>query len=411
MARILVKNTAPTKIGKYDLVGKIGSGGMGTVYKGRDGDTGDVVAVKILDVKLHENPELHFRFATEFRAAAKLEHPNIVRAIEFNTDGETSYLVSEFVEGIDLGITIDQRGRLPEDEAVRIITQAAQALHYAHQGRVIHRDVKPDNILIRADGMVKLADFGLAKDFDDDRDLTKPARGLGTPHFMAPEQYTDAKRVGAACDIYSLGATLYNAVTGEMPFANSNSVHALAKKVKGDIPSPRELAPHVSERVDAAVRKAMHPDPAKRPATCLEFTKMLIVPTRGVPRPQPAATPMPRGAERRASARFERNRGSRALVDTGVHPGSGYTEAWPLMIRDVSAGGVGLLLARRFEVGTEMSIEVGTGPRPQSLPVRVVRVAPEGMGHWFHGCAFDPPLTAAQLGLLAEESGTMARSS
>src|SRR5439155_26640913 len=138
----------------------------------------------------------------------------------------------------------------------------------------------------------------------------------------------------------------------------------------------------------------------------LAFTKMLAIPSRSAEKDKPAAKP-PGGAERRTSARLERNRGSRALVDTGVHPGSGYFEAWPLMIRDVSAGGVGLLLARRFELGTEMNIEVGTGPRPQSLAVRVVRVVPEGLGHWFHGCAFQKPLTPEEMSLLVEESGAL----
>jgi serine/threonine protein kinase len=408
MARVLVKQSAPTGIGRYEFLSKIGQGGMGSVYKARNSETGAVVAVKVLDVRLHENPELHYRFATEFRAACKLEHPNIVRAVEFGTDGDVSFLAAEFVDGIDLGQLIEQRGRLPEHEAVRIITQAAQALHYAHLARVIHRDVKPDNILVRADGMAKLADFGLAKDIDNDQDLTKPARGLGTPHFMAPEQYQDAKRAGAACDIYSLGATLYNAVTGRVPFEGCASLIALNKKVKGDIPSARELVPDLSPRVDAAIRKAMDPDPAKRPVSCLTFTKMLAIPSRSAAKEKPDAKP-PAGAERRTSARVERHRGSRAVVDTGVHAGSGFCEAWPLMIRDVSAGGVGLLMARRFEVGTEMSIEVGTGPKPQSVAVRVVRVMPEGLGHWFHGCAFDKPLTPEQMSLLVEESGSLTR--
>ena len=111
----------------------------------------------------------------------------------------------EYVEGESLGGLIAKHGRLPEGQAVRIITQAAQGLHYAHRRRVIHRDVKPDNILVRTDGRAKLADFGLAKDKEDDKDLTRPATGLGTPHFMAPEQYTDAKNAGVRCDVYSLG--------------------------------------------------------------------------------------------------------------------------------------------------------------------------------------------------------------
>src|SRR5205814_6081412 len=115
------------------------------------------------------------RLAQEFRAATQLEHPNIVRALEIGTDGSTSYLVYELIEGTDLGELITRRGRLPEPEAVRILTQVTQALHYAHQRQVIHRDVKPDNILVLADGRAKLTDFGLAKDYNNDLDLTRHA--------------------------------------------------------------------------------------------------------------------------------------------------------------------------------------------------------------------------------------------
>src|SRR5204863_8302423 len=142
------------------------------------------------------------RLATEFKAATQLEHPNIVRAIEIDTDGSTSYLVYELVEGMDLADKIHHQGRLSEDEAVRVVTQVAQALHYAHQRQVVHRDVKPDNILVLADGRAKLTDFGLAKDHSGGSpDLTQHKIALGTPHFMAPEQFADARAAGVRCDV------------------------------------------------------------------------------------------------------------------------------------------------------------------------------------------------------------------
>jgi serine/threonine protein kinase len=390
-----------TSIGRYDFVATLGTGGCGTVYKARDRQTGGTVAVKILGVNLAEDPVLHYRFAQEFRSATKLEHPNIVRALDFALDGGVSYLVTEFVDGSNLGDVIADRGRLSEDEAVRVITQIAQALHYAHAGRVVHRDVKPDNILIRADGLAKLADFGLAKDFDDDRDLTKPAHGLGTPHFMAPEQYQDAKKAGVRCDIYSLGATLYTAITGRLPFDGCASLVALARKVKGDLPSVRDLVPELSPAVDEAIRKAMAPDPERRPASCLEFCRLLATPRRGSDVTKRA------GAERRRAERHEITLGTSCAVETGIHGrGEGTEEQWPLVVRDVSATGVGLLLARRFEAGTDLSVTlVGRpGAAPRALRVRVVRVGADALGHWFHGCVFAHPLTDDDLAALLGEA-------
>ena len=157
----------PVSSARFEFQHEIGSGGMGTVYRALDRRTSKPVAIKILKAKRSENPTLHQRLAREFKAASELEHPNIVRAISFETDGELSYLVSELVEGDSLGDRLDKHCRLSEADAVRIITQIAQALHYAHQKQIIHRDVKPDNILLLHDGRAKLTDFGLAKDHAD----------------------------------------------------------------------------------------------------------------------------------------------------------------------------------------------------------------------------------------------------
>src|SRR5206468_6334379 len=141
----------------------------------------------------------------EFRAASRLDHPNVVRALDYSDNGSTPYLVMEFVEGESLGRKLERDGKMPEAEAIRIIAQVAQGLHRAHKQNLIHRDVKPDNILVMPDGTAKLADLGLVKTGDTDLNLTKTGRGLGTPHFMAPEQFRDAKGVDPRCDIYSLG--------------------------------------------------------------------------------------------------------------------------------------------------------------------------------------------------------------
>jgi serine/threonine protein kinase len=392
---------------RYEFQKSIGAGGMGMVYRALDRRTGELVAVKVLKAKLSENPTLHHRMAREFRAASELEHPNIVRALSFENDGEISFLVSELVEGGSLGARIEQCGRLPEAEAVRIITQVAQALHYAHLRNVVHRDVKPDNILVLPDGRAKLTDFGLAKDYNDDnQDLTRQASGLGTPHFMAPEQFASAKTAGPRCDIYSLGATLYNAVTGRLPFDGPTTLAILTKKELGQLRPVRQLAPGLSERVEAAILASLDPTPAGRPTTCLEFFKLLTTRRRGIEDPTrgPALVPVPTrpctADDRRTWVRHNVGVGSCATVSTALHGGG--DESWPLVVRDLSVGGAGVLLARRFEPGTELTIELAAGPGAvaKRLAAHVVRVQPERGGHWVHGCEFNTPLTDNELATL-----------
>lgn len=269
-----LRGVAPLRtVGDYDLLSKIADGGMGSVYKARNNLTGDIVAIKIVPANMAANAVLVKRFEQEFKAASTLDHPNIVRALDFGYDNGSPYLVMEYVEGETLGQRIDQQGRLPEKEAIRIIAQIAQGLHKAHSNGMVHRDVKPDNILIKPDGTSKIADLGLVKENETDLNLTRTGRGLGTPQFMAPEQFRNAKNADSRCDIYSLAATLYMAVTGELPFRSCSPLDAWMKKVQNDYPPPRELNPHLSERLDWAIRRAMSADPMQRPTTCREFVE------------------------------------------------------------------------------------------------------------------------------------------
>ena len=398
-----VKTARLPAAARYEFGEPIGSGGVGTVYRARDRQTGQRVAVKVLRTKVSDNPTVHQRFAREFRAATQLEHPNIVRALDMGTDGTLSFLVYELVEGESLGDRVESKGPLPEGEAVRVTTQIAQALHYAHLRLVIHRDVKPDNILVLPDGRAKLTDFGLAKDYNCDEELTRHATGLGTPNYMAPEQFADAKSVGPRSDVYSLAATLYAVVTGILPFAAKTSFAILVKKER-EIPSVRAKNPALSERLDAAIRHALQPEPKDRPRSCLEFFKLLTSKTRfddGNADELPASAAVPTaGSERRAWVRHTLDVGSCGVVDTSVAGGCPESEEfWPLVIRDLSVGGIGVLLARRCELGTELSVELSAGPgaAPRRLVAKVVRVVSEKAGPWVHGCAFAKPLTEEEL--------------
>jgi eukaryotic-like serine/threonine-protein kinase len=270
-----LSRTAMQSVGNYDLVEKIAEGGMGTIWKGRHRDSGQTVAVKLMPSNMASNPVLLKRFEQEFKAASRLDHPNIVRALDYGESGASPYLVMEFVEGESLGQRIEREGAIPEAEAIRIIAQVAQGLHRAHKQNLVHRDVKPDNILVTPGGVAKLADLGLVKETDTDLNLTKTGRGLGTPHFMAPEQFRNAKNADARCDIYSLGATLYQMVTGELPFRSTGPLEAWMKKVQNELTPPRKLMPLLSERVDWAIRRAMAAQADHRPASCREFVEDL----------------------------------------------------------------------------------------------------------------------------------------
>jgi serine/threonine protein kinase len=287
---VLETTNAPLQtIGNYDLLEKIAEGGMGAIYRGRHRENGQIVAIKVMPAHMTANAVLLKRFEQEFRAASRLDHPNVVRALDYGDQGSMPYLVMEFVDGESLGKKLERDGRMNEADSIRIIAQVAQGLHRAHKQNLIHRDVKPDNILITPAGQAKLADLGLVKETEGDLNLTRTGRGLGTPYFMAPEQFRNAKNADIRCDIYSLGATLYQMVTGELPFQSSGPLDAWMKKIQNELTPPRQLNPALSERADWAIMRALSADPAMRPATCREFVEDLTGhSTRRLPAPASA---------------------------------------------------------------------------------------------------------------------------
>ncbi len=196
-------------------------------------------------------------------------------AIEFCGVGTAPFLVMEYVDGESLGAKVERDGPMSEEQGILLIAQVCQGLHRAHKQKLIHRDVKPDNILLTPDGMAKLTDLGLVKDADNEMNLTKTGRGLGTPNYMAPEQFRDAKNADVRCDVYSVGATLYTLITGEVPFGKVGPLECWLRKQRNELPSPRELNPRISERVDWAIMRAMSGDASQRPASCKEFVEDL----------------------------------------------------------------------------------------------------------------------------------------
>jgi serine/threonine protein kinase len=378
------------QIGDYDLLEKIADGGMSTVYKGRRQATGQIVAIKVVTAKVAENAVLRQRFRQEFQAARDLEHEHLVRGLEFGEQDGTPFMVMEFVDGPDLSRLVEKHGRLCEADAVRIITQVGRALGQAHARGLIHRDVKPENILLDSDGQAKLTDLGLVKNLEMDLGLTRLRAGMGTLNFMAPEQFDDAKHATARCDVYSLAATLYFAVTGELPFTGRSDLQILKKKLLRDVPAPRRLAPGLSEAVEQAILQGLEPQPEQRPQTCARFLEELSAP---IPVEGPTIPARIRG-ERRATVRYpSRLRGSSRAI------GGEKGRWWAARVPDISAAGIHLLMERRFEPGSVLLVELHheAGQPQRTVLVRVVRVKEQPGRKWSLGCVFDYCMSEADV--------------
>jgi serine/threonine-protein kinase len=266
-------------VGKYVVVDCIGRGGNGVVFKARHTLMPQrYVALKTLDSRnLHRSDDAMARFRREIDIVARLEHPNVVRAYDVLQTRVHLYLVLEYIAGRDLGTLVRQRGPLPIPEAVDYVVQAARGLAYAHKCGVVHRDLKPANLLLTSDGVVKLSDLGLARFYihEPDDELTNKGLCLGTPEFMAPEQAEDSSRADHRSDLYSLGATLFHLLTGELPVGGSSYLHRL-KHLLTDAPRPladarKDVPPGLAGVVDRLRAR----DPAARPATADETITLL----------------------------------------------------------------------------------------------------------------------------------------
>ena len=258
-------------IGDYDLLSEIGAGGAGVVYKARHRETEEIVALKMLLSQQSDNPIIFKRFEQEFRSARSFNHPHLVRALDFLRIDNVTCLLMEYVEGRSLGERLEFGDPLPVEMAIAVVSQISEALDWIHSQGLLHRDIKPDNIIVTPDGVAKLADLGLAKELLFDQSLTRTGSALGTPNFMAPEQFRDAKRVNHRSDIYSLAATFYQMVTGVIPFQNSSPFEAWVQKSKNELPPPSELMPSLPAHINKAILRGMSGNPPDRPATCAEF--------------------------------------------------------------------------------------------------------------------------------------------
>jgi eukaryotic-like serine/threonine-protein kinase len=248
--------------GRYELERQIGRGGMSSVFRARDRLLERTVALKILHEHYTDDADYVERFRREARSAAQLSHPNIVTVIDRGEHAGRQFIVFEYVDGQTLKDLVRAKGPLPIRRAVEISLQIARALAYAHSQGLVHRDVKPQNVLLNGDGQAKVTDFGIARSLDV-TSVTMPGTVLGTSDYIAPEQAT-GEEVEAHSDVYSLGVVLFELLTGEVPFPSDNFVAAALRHVNEPPPSVVERRPEVPLRLAALVERALAKDPDER---------------------------------------------------------------------------------------------------------------------------------------------------
>jgi serine/threonine protein kinase len=386
----------PLQLGGYSLMQRLGSGGVGAVYRAL-APTGEIVAVKVLNAATKDDNEARRRFRREFEVARKLVHPHLVRYLDFGTDGGQPYIAMEYVEGVSLWDHVRRQGPMPEAAVARVAQQIGSALDAAHGKNVMHRDVKPNNVLLTPAGDAKLADFGLVKDLESAGNFTADQAILGTPYFMAPEQFFNARTVDRRADIYGLAATLLFAVTGRVPFKFPGA-GLLEKKLTGQFHPPGQVLPNSSPELLGAIALALDPEPTRRPQTAAALARGLggasEQGTRGTSRHT-----LPRGIERRSSKR-------RKCGFEGHHPAAGDQCEYPAQITDISLEGLCMIAARQLAPKSvwTLSFCFGDGSDNWDYQVRVVNVGAWASQQWRHGCRFLVPIDRAELSALVNEN-------
>jgi serine/threonine-protein kinase len=365
--------------GRYELEELVGTGGMSSVYRAHDRLLERHVAIKVLHEQFTADGDYVERFRREARAVAQLSHPNIVTVIDRGEHDGRQFIVFEYVDGENLKALVVREGPLPEREAIALALQIARALGFAHDQGLVHRDVKPQNVLLNDGGQAKVTDFGIARSLDVQGGLTQTGTVMGTSDYIAPEQARGA-RVDAQSDIYSLGTVLYELLTGEVPFAGDNFVAVAMQHINQPPPSVRERRPELSLCVDAAVRRAMAKEPRDRFRSMDELCSELSVCLADLD-----GNGVSTGAETMVVAPKRRG-GSRAARPPAERP-----SVWPLIMLLAGLAVLAGILAAVFTF-TDSTQKIrdaigGKKTAPSGKPVRVSAVTsydPEGDNHAEH---------------------------
>ncbi|MBI3828485.1 MAG: protein kinase [Planctomycetes bacterium] len=297
-------------IGGFELLSVLGEGGMGTVYKARQAGLDRIVALKILSPKIANNQTFITRFQREARASAKLNHPHIVQGIDVGHDKENDvwYFAMEFVDGPSVLSVLEDTGKFPEVRALEVAREVALGLECAYKNGIVHRDIKPDNILMTLQGQAKLADLGLARHVEENVGITAEDRAIGTPLYMSPEQARgEDKDIDGRTDIYSLGATLYHLVTGRPPFEGKTAAVIMTKHITDAPPLAHVNAPGVSSATARLIERMMQKkreDRVQTPSELIKEIDKLRAALKAPPAPPPASRSGRLGKPRTVSVRM-----------------------------------------------------------------------------------------------------------
>jgi protein kinase-like protein len=272
---------------RYEILGEAGHGSMGNVYKARDRETGETVALKLLKPEIASDQAMMDRFKNELLFARKITHKNVCRVHEFNRAAGIAYTSMEFVEGESLRSVLNRFGGLPQRKATDLALQICSGLKEAHTQGIVHRDLKPENVMIDAQGNVKIMDFGIARSMEAGTRLTGSM--VGTPAYMAPEQVA-GKPVDYRTDIYSLGLMLYEMFTGAPAFTADNSIAVALKQMREEPPPPHEIEPNIPVATERVILKCLEKDPAKRFQSIAELESSLRSGAPAAPLPRPLGT-------------------------------------------------------------------------------------------------------------------------
>lgn len=258
----------------FEILDKLGKGGMGQVFKARQKSLDRLVAIKVLPLTLCKNEEFIGRFKREARLAGKFYHPNAIQVFDIGEHKGQYYYIMEFVDGGSLKEKLSIEGKFSQEYTLEVLRQVLSVLKEAETMKIIHRDIKPDNIMLTAEGVVKLADLGLAREVNDDAGLTQQKIAIGTPHYMAPEQ-AQGKQVDVRADQYALGITAFHLLTGRPPFTGKNNMDILVQHVKKPMIKPSSICPEISPMMDKLILKMTEKDPKARFQTINDILKAI----------------------------------------------------------------------------------------------------------------------------------------
>ncbi|MBX3471036.1 MAG: protein kinase [Planctomycetes bacterium] len=356
-------------VGDYKVVSRLGEGGMGMVYKGQHAALGQVVAIKSLHSALMNNQSARERFVREAQALARLNHPNIISLLNFINNDQGCFIVMEFAEGEDIEHKLQRMGLIPPEQCLPWFIEILRALAFAHKQGIIHRDIKPSNIIVHPSGRAKLLDFGTAKLVDAKR-LTQQGMTLGTIIYMSKEQLL-GKALDARSDLYSLGVTLYECVTGQLPFYDEVERNLVVKIAKTEPIAPSQHYPAISRELEAMILKSMAKEPEQRFQTAEEFeaaltrlvspAAMLATSTQGAPAPAPAPPLNPTPGPMPVPAAAPAPAPAPVVAPGGVAPGAMLLS--PLIIVGALLGvfGVGIGVPTMILAGPMWAKLVGAG--------------------------------------------------